>query len=364
MSSLTYNTHNAYKQQPLVSICIPVYNAENTIIETIRSILEQTYGNMEILIVDNASTDNTPSLLKEFNDPRLKIYWNDVNIGAEGNFSKAVHLASGEYIGLFHADDLYLPEMVEKQVAAFQKYPSAGAVFTLANHINSRGDIIGESHLPLELKSAEIHSFPEIFEATLKNKNILMCPSAMVKGKLYKELIPFAMERFGTASDLDMWLRILEIHPIIILQEKLMDYRFSLDHGTYQLNQLRTEREDFFKVMDHYLSKYKNMKFSAEALAKYRLAENIDRVRCALFYLVKNEPSETKKLLKESFSTKPFWGFGGSLGGIRAHKVLICWLFALICVLIINLGLNRYFVKSIRRLMQKSGKLMSKKGAI
>jgi len=112
MSSLTYNTHNAYKQQPLVSICMPVYNAENTITETIHSILEQTYGNMEILIVDNASTDNTPSLLKEFNDPRLKIYWNDVNIGAEKNFSKAVHLASGEYIAIFHSDDLYLPEMV------------------------------------------------------------------------------------------------------------------------------------------------------------------------------------------------------------------------------------------------------------
>jgi len=319
---------------------------------------------MEILVVDNASTDKTPVLLLEFNDPRLKIYRNEINIGAEGNFSKAVHLASGEYIAIFHADDLYLPEMVEKQVAAMQKYPSAGAVFTLANYINSRGEIIGESHFPFELKSVEIHSFSEIFEATLKNMNILMCPSAMVKGKLYKELMPFDMDRFGTSSDLDMWLRILETHPILILKEKLMSYRISINHWSYQLNQSRTKRADFFEVMDYYLLKYSGIKFSAEALDKYKLAENIDRVRCAVFYLVKNEPSEAKKLLKESFSTKIFWGFGGSSGGIRAHKVLICWLFAVISVLAINLGVDRYFVKSLQRFMQKGGRLMSKRGSI
>jgi len=354
----------AAEQQSLVSICIPVYNAEKTIAETLHTILGQTYRNMEILVIDNASTDQTPTLLQEFSDPRLKIYRNEINIGAEKNFSKAVHLASGEYIGLFHADDLYLPEMVEKQVAAFQKFPSAGAVFTLANHINSRGEIIGESHFPIELNNAEIHSFQGIFEATLENMNILMCPSAMVRGKLYKELMPFDMDRFGTSSDLDMWLRILEIHPIVILQEKLMNYRFSLDHGSYQLNQLRTKRADLFEVMDHYLSKYKNINFSDKALAKYELTKNIDRVRCAINYFLKEQPLEAKKFLKESFSSSNFWGLGGSLGGINAHKVLACWLFAVMGLLLLNLGLARYFTKILRRFMQKGGKLMSKKGTL
>jgi len=358
------STDIAVEQQPLVSICIPVYNAEKTIAETLPTILGQTYRNMEILVVDNASTDRTPALLKEFNDERIKIYRNEINIGAEGNFSKAVQLANGKYIALFHADDLYMPEMVEKQVSAFQKFPSVGAVFTLANHINSRGEIIGESHFPIELKNAEIHSFPDIFEATLKNMNILMCPSAMVRSKLYKELIPFDMERFGTSSDLDIWLRVLETHTVVILQEKLMSYRFSSDHWSYQLNHLRTERADFFEVMDYYLLKYANINFSAKALAKYELAKNIDKVRCAINYFLKDQPLEAKKLLKETFSASIFWGLGGSLGGIKAKKVLACWLFAAVGILLLNIGLARYFVKALRRFMQKGGNLMSKKAEL
>lgn len=354
----------AREQYPLVSICIPVYNAEKIITQTLCSILAQTYGNMEILVFDNASTDNTPSILCEFSDPRLKIYRNEVNIGAERNFSKAVQTAGGEYIALFHADDLYLPEMVEKQVAAFQKYPAAGAVFTLANYINSRGEIIGESTLPLELWSKESHLFPEIFEAILANLNFLVCPSAMVKADLYKEIMPFDVKTFRTSADLDMWLRILETHPIVILREKLMSYRFSIEQGSYQFACLRTERADFFEVMDYYLSRQANRNFSAKALGKYEIAKNIDRVRCAINYILKEQPPEAKRLLKETFSANMFWGSGGTLGSIRAHKVFACWLFAVTVMVLLNIGLGRCLARVLRRFMPKRGALMSKRGAL
>lgn len=350
--------------QPLVSICIPVYNAEKTIAETIRSILGQTYRNMEVLVFDNASTDNTPTVLAEFSDPRLRIYRNDINIGAERNFSKAVQSAEGEYIALFHADDVYLPEMVEKQVAAFQKHPAVGAVFTLANFINSRGEIIGESYLPPELRNRDIYYFPEIFQAILENQNFLTCPSAMVRGHLYKELMPFNEKKYRTSADLDMWLRILATHPIVILQEKLMNYRLSINQGSYQSNVLRTEQADFFEVMDHYLSMQVTINVSAKSLGKYKLAKNIDRVRCAINYLFKNQPSEATKLMKETFLANMFWGFGGALGGIKSHKVLACWLFAAISVVLLNLGLHRSLAGILQRVMPKRGALMPNKGAL
>ena len=347
----------ARERQPLVSVCIPVFNAEKTIAETIRSILGQTYRNMEILVFDNASTDNTPSLLCEFNDPRLKIYRNEVNIVPEKNFSKAVQIASGEYIALFHADDLYLPEMVEKQVAALQKDPAVGAVFTLANFINSRGEVIGESNLPLELRSKESHFFREIFEAILGSLNFLICPSAMVRSELYKGLMPFNVEKFRTSADLDMWFRILATHPIAILQEKLMSYRFSVDQWSYQFACNRTERADYFEVMDYYLSRQTNRNFSAKALGKYELAKNVDRVRCVKNYLFKGQPSEAKKLLKEAFSANMFWGFGGAGGGVGAQKVLAYWLFAAISVVLLNLGLGQILARSLQRLLPKRGAL-------
>ena len=135
--------------QPLVSICIPTYNVEKTVVQTVQSVLNQTYHNLEILVVDNASTDDTLTLLQKFDDPRITIHKNSKNIGAEQNFSQCIQLANGEYIAIFHADDLYMPDMVQKQVEAFEDNPTISAVFTLAKLINSHGEAIGESKLQL-----------------------------------------------------------------------------------------------------------------------------------------------------------------------------------------------------------------------
>jgi len=99
------NSKQKLSNQPLVSICIPTYNAKKTVVQTVQSILNQTYKNLEIIIVDNASTDNTLDLLQKFKDPRIKIYKNIKNIGAEKNFSRCIELAKGKYIAIFHADD-------------------------------------------------------------------------------------------------------------------------------------------------------------------------------------------------------------------------------------------------------------------
>ena len=81
-------------EEVLVSVCVPVYNGANTIEETIKSIIDQTYKNIEIIVVDNCSTDNTVSILRAIDDERLKIYVNDSNLGMEGNWNPwlLVHL--------------------------------------------------------------------------------------------------------------------------------------------------------------------------------------------------------------------------------------------------------------------------------
>lgn len=333
--------------QPLVSICIPTYNAEKTVMDTLQSILNQTYHNLEVLVVDNASTDNTWSLLQQTNDPRLVVRRNERNIGGEQNWSKCVQLATGEYIAIFHADDLYLPNMVQKQVRAFQDNPSVGAVFTRARLINDRGEVIGYSKLPSELRGKRIYYLPEIFLLILRNGNFLMCPSCMVRGKLYKELAPFDYDSFGISADLDMWLRILEKCPIAIIEEKLMCYHMSNRQGGYRVMSLRTKEADFFKVMDYYLSvKSGVLDIPRSVLNKYEFRRSLDKITRAINYLNKGEPQEAKRLLRQFLSTM---AFRGAVQSIARPKLLSFWLCG---ILLLGSGpLRRYLAKSLRRLL-------------
>jgi glycosyltransferase involved in cell wall biosynthesis len=335
--------------QPLVSICLPTYNAERTVMSTLQSILNQTYHNLEILVVDNASTDNTMSLLRQVNDSRVVIHKNERNIGAEANFSRCIELASGEYIAIFHADDLYLPNMVEKQVRVFHDNPSVGAVFTMANLINDRDDIIGESKLPAELRGKRVFHYPEIFFGILGNGNFLMCPSSMVRGKLYKELAPFDGQRFGTSADLDMWLRILEKAPITVLDEKLMGYRISTTHGVYQFRFFHTEEADFFKVMDYHLSvKSGVLDIPGSVLNKYEFQRSLDKIMRAINHLNEGESAEARRLLRESVSTRAFRGATRSIGRPKAVAFWLCG------ILLLGSGhFRRYLAKSLRWLMRR-----------
>ena len=334
------------RNHPLVSVCIPTYNAEKTVVSTVQSILNQTYQNLEIIAVDNASTDSTLALLQKFKDPRMKIHKNEGNIGPSKTLDRCIELASGEYIAIFHADDLYMPDMVKKQLQAFQDNPSIGAVFTMANHINGRGEVIGESILlPAELRGKGIYYFPEIFIAILGNLNFLMCPSAMVRSEIYKELALFNEEKFGRSDDLDMWLRILETHPIAILDEKLMSHRISDTQGSYSYNYLRTEQADFFKVMDFYLSnKSDNLDIPHSALNKYELQRSRDNISRAANHLIKGQSPDAKKLLRKSFSGKVFRAMMGYIGKPR---FLAQWILGAMLLVLVYFGLGRYIGKGL-----------------
>jgi len=335
--------------EPVVSICIPTYNAGKTVMSTLQSILNQTYHNLEILVVDNASTDNTLSLLQQIADPRLVIHKNERNIGAEANFSRCVGLASGDYIAIFHADDLYLPNMVEKQARAFQDNPSLDAVFTMASFINDRDEIIGESILPAKLRRKRVLHYPEVFASILENGNFLMCPSCMVRSKLYKELAPFDGERFGTSADLDMWLRILEKGPIAVLDEKLMSYRITTTHGSYQFRFSHTAEADFFKVMDYHLSlKSRVLDIPGIVLDKYEFQRSLDKIIRAMNHLNKGESAEAKRLLRESVSTGAFRGATRSIGRPKAVAFRLCG------ILLLGSGhLGPYLAKSLRWLVRR-----------
>lgn len=243
---------------PLVSICIPTYNSGATLAQTLASIVGQNYPRLEILVVDNASTDNTVEVARRFDDPRITIHRNPTNIGAEGNFNRCIALASGVYTAIYHADDLYTAQMVAQQVEFLERHPEAGGVLTEATVVDGQGRERGAISFPAELRAHGVRtvSFPELFSALLCHSNFLVCPSAMVRTSVYKDDIQgWRGELFGSSADLDIWLRIARRSGLGLLPARLMKYRVSAAQFSAKVR-LQTERADFFRVTDHYLEQY------------------------------------------------------------------------------------------------------------
>lgn len=109
---------------PLASVCIPAYNNAAYISETIESVLKQTYENLELVICDDQSKDDTVKVIETFKDPRIRLIKNEKNLGMSGNWNNCLSHCKGEFIKLICADDVLAPEALEKEVQALIDHPS------------------------------------------------------------------------------------------------------------------------------------------------------------------------------------------------------------------------------------------------
>jgi glycosyltransferase involved in cell wall biosynthesis len=293
---------------PLVCICIPTYNAASTVRETLASILAQSYPNLVVHVSDNASSDDTVKVIESIADPLITIHRHDVNVGGEGNFNRCIQLAAGKYTAIFHADDLYEPDMVAKQVAFLEANPEAGAVFTEASVIDEDGRVTGSLSLPRSMVSADhLYDFKTLFKAVLQYSNFFVCPSVMARTGVYqRDIQSWRGEAFRTSADLDVWFRIARQHAIGILPERLMRYRISVHQHSEKLR-TRTLRSDFFLVIDHYLAQKEAQEFLSPVdwLHFYRL-ERTDRIVRAVNLYLSGHEQEARVLCADIFSADAF----------------------------------------------------------
>ena len=126
---------------PLVSVIIPCYNAENYVEEAVRSIMTQTYKNLEIIVTDDCSTDNTLKVLRNLavEDSRIKIIENKENLKIVKSLNNMINIAQGKYIARMDADDISFPERIEKQLAFMDANPEYGLCGTNALCIDEKG---------------------------------------------------------------------------------------------------------------------------------------------------------------------------------------------------------------------------------
>lgn len=336
-------------EMPLVCICIPTYNAAETIRETLESIIAQSYANMVIHVSDNASTDDTLKVIESIKDPRVTIHQYSENIGGEGNFTRCIELATGKYTAIFHADDIYEPDVVAKQVAYLEANFDVGAVFTEAITIDEQGvpfGVIGA--VPGGSVGVTRIGFRELLKTMLLHHNFLVCPSVMVRTIIYKnEIKVWGSSLFRSASDVDTWLRLAYLHPIAVLDEQLMRYRISRAQYSH-LNRNRTERADFFLVIDHYLAKPEVRSFLSKAdLRHYGWLERHERVARAFNLFGLGRVSEAKDLLKGFFSCDAIYA------AIFSRRGLVTLAGGVLLRLLIPFGASRNgvsIVKAIKKI--------------
>lgn len=134
-----------------VFILIPLFNAEKYISETINSVINQTYFNWELLVIDDCSTDNSLEIVRKYEeiDKRIKVIRNERNLGTHGNWNKGLNYCSHEYFIKLDADDIWHPTFLERSVNVIEEHPKVGIVFTRVINIDEESRILNETELPL-----------------------------------------------------------------------------------------------------------------------------------------------------------------------------------------------------------------------
>lgn len=129
---------------PRVTIGLPIYNGQNYLARTMDSILAQTFRDFEIVIADNASTDRTEDICREYaaHDARVRYYRNETNVGASANYNRVFELGQGDYFKWAAHDDLLAPTYLERCVEALDNNPDVVLAYTQAKAIDDKGDIV------------------------------------------------------------------------------------------------------------------------------------------------------------------------------------------------------------------------------
>ena len=206
-------------QSPLISIIIPTYNRAYLLHDTLNSILEQTFTDHEIIIVDNYSTDDTEQLVKGIQDRHVKYVKNNNHGIISINRNYGIKLAVGKYICFCDSDDLWVKDKLRKQYEMMSNHPDMVFSFTNGSIINEKRTITGNYYsktIPPE----------RITFNTLLTHNYITTLSVMIEKEVLDSVGGFneSIDLVGI-EDLHLWLRIAKRYPIHYISDKLFFYR-------------------------------------------------------------------------------------------------------------------------------------------
>ena len=198
-------------QKPLVTVLMPVYNAEKYLREAIDSILNQTLTNFEFLIVDDGSKDSSIDIINSYNDPRIILVRNESNLGISKTLNRGIELASAELIARMDADDISYPVRLQKQYDYFIKHPDCVLLSTWAKMITENNE-----HIRTEKYRSRLHYYNLTFECWMYHPTVMYTKTSVMEVGMYT--IPYA-------EDFELFWQLSRKFKIACMEEVLVDYR-------------------------------------------------------------------------------------------------------------------------------------------
>lgn len=238
-----------------VSMVMAVYNGEEYLGEAINSILAQTYQELEIIIVNDCSTDSTAKILEEINDVRVKIIHLAANGGAANALNTAIDRAEGDWIAIHDADDISLPNRIEEQVSYITSNPNVVAVGSLI-------ECIGENEEPdsKTIQMRKLENSKNSIVTWKQIKEMLYLGSPLTHGSMFISKSAFTRiggydSQYKIAYDYDLYMRLAHIGHIENVPKVLYKYRI-LNNSLSNKNLLETSNE-FLLALTKYIRSYR-----------------------------------------------------------------------------------------------------------
>lgn len=213
--------------KPKVSVCIPTYNRANLLAEAVDSVVAQTFTDFELVISDNASEDDTSSVVSSYRDARIRYVRNERNRGHRENWNQCLRLARGEYITILPDDDLMMPENLAAKVAILSKHPTVGLVHSKYHLIDGQGRIVkcntNEGHGEDRTTDA-FEEGQDVLTSMLLSYNMINAPTVLFRRECYEKLGGFA-KRLSLAFDWEYWMRIAVYYDVAFVAQPLIKWR-------------------------------------------------------------------------------------------------------------------------------------------
>jgi glycosyltransferase involved in cell wall biosynthesis len=220
---------------PSVSVVIPAYNAERFLAAAIESVLAQTFADLEVIVVDDGSTDGTASVVESYG--QRVTYIRQANSGVAAARNRGIAASTGAYVGFLDADDTWLPHKLDRQLSALREHPTHHACYSSFLVVDLRLE-------PLRVQPSP-RSGP-LLEDLLLIGNVVGCPTVICERALFERAGGFDPE-LSQCADWDMWIRLGLLTDMLYLDEPLASYRQHADNMSRDIP--RYER-DAFRVLD------------------------------------------------------------------------------------------------------------------
>lgn len=221
------STSERGRTKPRVTVVVPTYNYARFVTEAIDSLLAQDFEEVEVIVIDDCSTDATPQVLRRYeSDPRVKLIRHSENQGHIRTYNEGLGMAAGEYVGLLSADDVCLrSDAISRQVALFDSDPEVGFVYSALAHVDSDGDLV---NVIRRWSNDSIHDGLVEFR-DLAFTCFIPASGTLVRASCHRE-VGYYDARLPHAGDWDLWLRLAGRFRVGYVAEAIYGWRLHEDN--------------------------------------------------------------------------------------------------------------------------------------